>query len=183
METAINIARNELARARRSLDTIISRPAPRSDHPRNGKLRAGRDAGVAGLRHDRRSRGHECGTGVLGATARELRIRRAASADFIAQFRRLRLPAYFRGRAREQSVGSGHLGSRNDIQTPYWFNLHRRQVGNFTVVGPTGSGKTVALGFLLAQAMRITPRPRIAFFDKDRGADPLIRAMGGSSRS
>jgi type IV secretion system protein VirB4 len=30
----------------------------------------------------------------------------------------------------------------------------------------------VALGFLLAQAMRVTPRPRVAFFDKDRGADP-----------
>jgi type IV secretion system protein VirB4 len=65
-------------------------------------------------------------------------------------------------------------------QTRYWFNFHRRQVGNFTVVGPTGSGKTVALGFLLAQAMRVTPRPRVAFFDKDRGADPLIRAMGGT---
>jgi len=65
-------------------------------------------------------------------------------------------------------------------QTPYWFNFHRRQVGNFTVVGPTGSGKTVALGFLLAQAMRVSPRPRVAFFDKDRGADPLIRAMGGT---
>ena len=65
-------------------------------------------------------------------------------------------------------------------QTPYWFNFHRRQVGNFTVVGPTGSGKTVALGFLLTQAMRVSPRPRVAFFDKDRGADPVIRAMGGT---
>ncbi|MCW2286525.1 type IV secretion system protein VirB4 [Rhodoblastus acidophilus] len=65
-------------------------------------------------------------------------------------------------------------------QTPYYFNFHRRQVGNFTVCGPTGAGKTVGLGFLLAQAMRVAPRPRIAFFDKDRGADPLIRAMGGS---
>jgi type IV secretion system protein VirB4 len=65
-------------------------------------------------------------------------------------------------------------------QTPYYFNFHRRQVGNFTVTGPTGSGKTVGLGFLLCQAMRVTPHPRVAFFDKDRGADPLIRAMGGS---
>ncbi len=65
-------------------------------------------------------------------------------------------------------------------QTPYYFNFHRRQVGNFTVTGPTGSGKTVGLGFLLCQAMRVTPRPRVAFFDKDRGADPLIRAMGGA---
>ncbi|MDE2579109.1 MAG: VirB4 family type IV secretion system protein [Hyphomicrobiales bacterium] len=65
-------------------------------------------------------------------------------------------------------------------QTPYYFNFHRRQVGNFTVTGPTGSGKTVGLGFLLCEAMRVSPRPRVAFFDKDRGADPLIRAMGGS---
>lgn len=64
-------------------------------------------------------------------------------------------------------------------QTPYFFNFHRRRVGSFTVVGPTGSGKTVALGFLLSEAMRVTPRPRVAFFDKDRGADPLIRALGG----
>jgi type IV secretion system protein VirB4 len=64
--------------------------------------------------------------------------------------------------------------------TPYYFNFHRRQVGNFTVVGPTGSGKTVALSFLMAQAMRIQPQPRCAYFDKDRGAEVFIRAMGGS---
>ncbi|QRM32747.1 VirB4 family type IV secretion/conjugal transfer ATPase [Microvirga sp. VF16] len=64
--------------------------------------------------------------------------------------------------------------------TPYYFNFHRRQVGNFTVVGPTGSGKTVALSFLMAQAMRVQPQPRCAYFDKDRGAEVFIRAMGGS---
>ncbi|SEF13277.1 type IV secretion system protein VirB4 [Rhizobiales bacterium GAS191] len=64
-------------------------------------------------------------------------------------------------------------------QTPYYFNFHRRQVGNFTVVGPTGSGKTVALSFLMAQGLRVRPRPRCAFFDKDRGAEIFIRALGG----
>ena len=64
-------------------------------------------------------------------------------------------------------------------QTPYYFNFHRLQVGNFTVCGPTGSGKTVALSFLMAQAMRVKPEPRCAFFDKDRGAEVFIRAMGG----
>ena len=64
-------------------------------------------------------------------------------------------------------------------QTPYYFNFHRRQVGNFTVVGPTGSGKTVALSFLMSQALRVTPSPRCAFFDKDRGAEVFIRALGG----
>ncbi len=64
-------------------------------------------------------------------------------------------------------------------QTPYWFNFHRRDIGHFLVTGPTGSGKTVALTFLLAQAFRITPAPKAVFFDKDRGAEIFIRAIGG----
>lgn len=65
-------------------------------------------------------------------------------------------------------------------QTPYAFNFHNeRGVGNFLVTGPTGSGKTVAMTFLLAQAFRVKPRPRAVFFDKDRGAEIFIRAMGG----
>jgi type IV secretion system protein VirB4 len=65
-------------------------------------------------------------------------------------------------------------------QTPYCFNFHQRDIGHFLVTGPTGSGKTVALGFLLAQAMRVRPTPRAVFFDKDRGAEILVRAMGGA---
>ncbi|MCJ9720005.1 VirB4 family type IV secretion/conjugal transfer ATPase [Agrobacterium sp. SHOUNA12C] len=63
--------------------------------------------------------------------------------------------------------------------TPYFFNFHKGEVGNFVVTGPTGSGKTVALLFLLAQAMRARPQPRCAFFDKDRGGEIFIRACGG----
>ncbi|AYG64397.1 VirB4 family type IV secretion/conjugal transfer ATPase [Rhizobium jaguaris] len=63
--------------------------------------------------------------------------------------------------------------------TPYFFNFHKGEVGNFIVTGPTGSGKTVALLFLLAQAMRVRPQPRFAFFDKDRGGEIFIRACGG----
>src|SRR3546814_1344667 len=40
-----------------------------------------------------------------------------------------------------------------------------------------GSGKTVALNFLLAQARKFDPR--IIFFDKDRGGELFIRAIGG----
>lgn len=65
-------------------------------------------------------------------------------------------------------------------QTPYWFNFHRRDIGHFLVTGPTGSGKTVALTFLLAQAMRVSPTPKAAFFDKDHGAEIFVRAIGGS---
>jgi type IV secretion system protein VirB4 len=60
---------------------------------------------------------------------------------------------------------------------PYHFNFHHQDLGNFTVIGPSGSGKTVLLTFLLAQAERL--KPRIAYFDKDRGAEPFIRAIGG----
>ncbi|GLS18036.1 type VI secretion protein [Labrys miyagiensis] len=62
-------------------------------------------------------------------------------------------------------------------QSPYYFNFHVRQLGNFSVIGPSGSGKTVALSFLSSQAMRVNPR--LAFFDKDRGGEVFIRAMGG----
>lgn len=60
---------------------------------------------------------------------------------------------------------------------PYFFNFHAHDLGNFTVIGPSGSGKTVVLNFLLAQARRFGPR--IIFFDKDRGAELFIRAIGG----
>jgi type IV secretion system protein VirB4 len=60
---------------------------------------------------------------------------------------------------------------------PYFFNFHQQDLGNFTVIGPSGSGKTVVLNFLLAQAQRY--RPRTIFFDKDRGSELFIRAIGG----
>ena len=60
---------------------------------------------------------------------------------------------------------------------PYHFSFHNGDLGNFTVIGPSGSGKTALLTFLIAQAERV--RPRVAYFDKDRGAEPFIRAIGG----
>lgn len=60
---------------------------------------------------------------------------------------------------------------------PYHFNFHKGDLGNFTIIGPSGSGKTVVLSFLLAQARKYDPR--IVFFDKDRGAEIFLRAIGG----
>lgn len=60
---------------------------------------------------------------------------------------------------------------------PYFFSFHQNDLGNFTIIGPSGSGKTVVLNFLLAQARKFAPR--IVFFDKDRGAELFIRAIGG----
>ena len=64
-------------------------------------------------------------------------------------------------------------------QTAYFYNFHVADLGNFTVVGPSGSGKTVWLSFIAAQAQRVTPRPKLVFVDKDRGAEIFIRALGG----
>jgi type IV secretion system protein VirB4 len=81
------------------------------------------------------------------------------------------------------SPGGNHWGEAVSLLEttaagPYFFNFHQGDLGNFTVIGPSGSGKTVVLNFLLAQARKYDPR--IIFFDKDRGADLFIRAIGGT---
>lgn len=62
--------------------------------------------------------------------------------------------------------------------TPYFFNFHARDVGHTTIIGPTGSGKTVLMNFLCAQAQKANCR--MFYFDKDRGADVFIRALNGN---
>ncbi len=61
--------------------------------------------------------------------------------------------------------------------TPYFFSFHVRDVGHTMIVGPTGSGKTVLLNFLCAQAQKF--KGRLFFFDKDHGAEIFIRAIRG----
>ena len=70
---------------------------------------------------------------------------------------------------------------------PFYFNFHpgrddedavdEKAPGNTMIIGQTGSGKTVLELFLLAQATKFNPQ--IVVFDKDRGAEIAIRAMGG----
>ena len=62
--------------------------------------------------------------------------------------------------------------------TPYFFNFHARDVGHTFIIGPTGAGKTVLLNFLCGQTQKFLPRT--FFFDKDRGAEIFIKAIGGS---
>jgi len=81
------------------------------------------------------------------------------------------------GQARGNHWGNAVTLFETTAAGPYFFNFHQHDLGNFTVIGPSGSGKTVVLNFLLAQARRF--RPRIIFFDKDRGAELFIRAIGG----
>lgn len=71
--------------------------------------------------------------------------------------------------------------------TPLYFNFHasrleedateKRLLGNTMLIGQSSAGKTVLLGFLLAQSQKFGPT--IVAFDKDRGMEIAIRAMGG----
>lgn len=81
------------------------------------------------------------------------------------------------GRARGNHWGEAVTLLETTAAGPYFFSFHHGDLGNFTVIGPSGSGKTVVLNFLLAQARKFAPR--IVFFDKDRGAELFVRAIGG----
>jgi type IV secretion system protein VirB4 len=74
-------------------------------------------------------------------------------------------------------------------RSPYHFSLHasdpadptggsRKDTGHTLICGPTGSGKTVFIGFLLAMLARQGATQVV--FDKDRGLEILIRALGGA---
>ena len=83
---------------------------------------------------------------------------------------------------------TGHWGApltlfRSTGGTAYRFHLHAptetvRDLGNVFVAGPTGSGKTTLMLFILAMAER--QKAQVVFFDKDRGGDILARAVGGT---
>lgn len=68
----------------------------------------------------------------------------------------------------------------------YHFSLHasdpadessRRDAGHTFICGPTGSGKTVLIGFLVAMLARQGVTQVV--LDKDRGLERLVRALGG----
>ena len=73
-------------------------------------------------------------------------------------------------------------------RSPYYFSLHasdpndadggsRKDTGHTLICGPTGSGKTVFIGFLVTMLARRDTTQVI--FDKDRGLEILVRALGG----
>jgi type IV secretion system protein VirB4 len=62
--------------------------------------------------------------------------------------------------------------------SPFHFSFHVGDLGNTFVCGPSGSGKTVFITFALAQAEKIGCQ--LVLFDKDRGAEIFIRAVGGA---
>lgn len=81
------------------------------------------------------------------------------------------------GQAEDNHWGQAVTVFETTSATPYYFNFHNADLGNFTVIGPSGTGKTVVMNFLAAQAQKFSPRT--VLFDKDRGAEIFVRAIGG----
>ena len=74
-------------------------------------------------------------------------------------------------------------------RSPYYFSLHasdpkdpdggsRKDTGHTFICGPTGSGKSVFIGFMLSMLTRQGATQVV--FDKDRGLEILVRALGGT---
>jgi type IV secretion system protein VirB4 len=95
---------------------------------------------------------------------------------------------YPTGRAAGNHWGDALALLITSARSPYYFSLHasdptepdggsRKDTGHTLICGPTGSGKTVFIGFLVAMLSRQGATQVI--FDKDRGLEILVRALGG----
>jgi type IV secretion system protein VirB4 len=84
---------------------------------------------------------------------------------------------YYRGKLSGNYWGDAVTVFETMAGTPYYFNFHHKDVGNFLIFGAMGSGKTLLTGFLIAQSMKFGGKRVI--FDKDRGLEIFVRAMGG----
>ncbi len=92
------------------------------------------------------------------------------------------------GRATGNHWGNALALLITSARSPYYFSLHasdpsapdggsRKDTGHSFICGPTGSGKTVLIGFLLAMLSRQGVTQVV--LDKDRGLEILVRALGG----
>jgi type IV secretion system protein VirB4 len=95
---------------------------------------------------------------------------------------------YPAGRATGNHWGDALALFITSARSPYYFSLHasnpadegggsRKDTGHTFICGPTGSGKTVFIGFLVAMLERQGVTQVI--FDKDRGLEILVRALDG----
>jgi type IV secretion system protein VirB4 len=93
------------------------------------------------------------------------------------------------GRATGNHWGDALTLLMTSSRSPYYFSLHatdpkdpdggsRKDTGHTFLCGPTGSGKTVFVGFMLAMLARQDVTQVV--FDKDRGLEILVRALGGT---
>jgi type IV secretion system protein VirB4 len=95
---------------------------------------------------------------------------------------------YPTGRATGNHWGDALSLFVTSARSPYYFSLHasdpkdpdggsRKDTGHTLICGPTGSGKTVFIGFLIAMLERQGVTQIV--FDKDCGLEILVRALGG----
>jgi len=95
---------------------------------------------------------------------------------------------YPAGRATGNHWGDALALFCTSARSPYYFSLHasdpsdpdggsRKDTGHTFICGPTGSGKTVFIGFLVSMLHRQGATQVI--FDKDRGLEILVRALDG----
>lgn len=94
---------------------------------------------------------------------------------------------FMRGKPTGNPWGPAVTVLKTTSGTPLFFNFHasklgdddteKRLLGNTVLIGQSGAGKTVLLGFLMAQAQKFGPT--VVAFDKDRGMEIAVRAMGG----
>jgi type IV secretion system protein VirB4 len=95
---------------------------------------------------------------------------------------------YPAGRATGNHWGAAVALLMTSARSPYYFSLHAsdpgdregagpKDTGHTLICGPTGSGKTVFIGFIAAMLERQGVTQVI--FDKDRGLEILVRALGG----
>jgi type IV secretion system protein VirB4 len=93
------------------------------------------------------------------------------------------------GRASGNHWGDALALLVTSARSPYYFSLHasdpkdpdggsRKDTGHTFICGPTGSGKTVFDGFILAMLHRQGVTQVV--FDKDRGLEILVRALNGT---
>ena len=95
---------------------------------------------------------------------------------------------YPTGRAIGNHWGEALAMLISSARSPYYFSLHasdptepdggsRKDTGHTLICGPTGSGKTVFIGFMVAMLARQGVTQVV--FDKDHGLEILVRALGG----
>jgi type IV secretion system protein VirB4 len=66
-----------------------------------------------------------------------------------------------------------------DANTPFHFNFHAGAIGHTLVLGPTRSGKSIGMNFLISQFRKYAPASRILIFDKDHSCRIPTLLQGG----
>ena len=96
---------------------------------------------------------------------------------------------YPAGRDRGNHWGEAAALLVSTARSPFYFSLHaadprdptgelRKDTGHTLILGPTGSGKTVWVAFLLTMLLRFGVTQVV--IDKDRGLEILVRALNGT---